>query len=386
MPSAPKWQGGDVPDPLLARRADYPILADCTYLISNSLGAMHSGTRDSLAAYAEQWGTRGVTAWPDWFDDVKRIADLVGAVVGAEPGSTIMQANVADAINAVVSTLAPGGSRRRIVTSAGDWPGTNYMWREWVSRHGGEVVVVPLGSDGITVDAQQIADEVDERTLAVSVSVVQFRTSALLDLDPVVEAAHRHGALLIADGYQAAGAVPIDLAARGIDVCVGGSVKWLCGGPGNGWLSVRPELTEAMKPTAVGWISHAHPFDFTFDDIEYAAGITRFAGGTPNIPAALAAEPAYAAVVEAGIAAIRARSISLTQPIVEAALERGLTVNSPLDPAKRGGHVTIDPAPGDVPATQAVCDELIRRGVIVDHRPGSGIRVAPHFYNEVGEA
>jgi kynureninase len=140
-----------------------------------------------------------------------------------------------------------------------------------------------------------------------------------------------------------------------------------------------------MEPAAVGWISHARPFDFTVDDIEFAPGVMRFAGGTPNVAAALAAEPAYAAVAEAGVAAIRARSVTLTQPIVEAAVEAGFVVNSPSDPARRGGHVTVDPAPGDIVAGQAICEEMIRRRVIVDYRPGSGVRIAPHFYNDVSE-
>jgi kynureninase len=163
-------------------------------------------------------------------------------------------------------------------------------------------------------------------------------------------------------------------------MCVGGSVKFLCGGPGNGWLYVRPDLAESLRPAAVGWISHDRPFAFEWDAIDYAPGVRRFAGGTPNVPAAYAAAPGYQAVVDVGVERIRERSMALTQPLVEGALERGFVVRSPHDPKHRGGHVTIDP--GDA---ERVHHELIARKFLVDYRPGSGIRVAPHFYNTADE-
>lgn len=365
---------------LLARRADYPILERWTYLINNSLGAMHRGTRAQLGAYADLWDTAGVVAWETWFPEMHRIADLVGATLGAPAGTTVLRQSVADCITAVASCFDLGGRRHRIVTTAADWPGTHYFWTEQSTRGGGELVVVPFEADGLTVDTQRIVEAIDDRTLLVSVSLVQFRTSALLDLAPVVEAAHAHGALVLLDAYQAAGAVPVDVVATDVDMCVGGSVKFLCGGPGNGWLYVRPDLAATLRPAAVGWISHAEPFAFEWDAIRYASGVHRFAGGTPNVPAAYAAAPGYEAIVDIGVDRIRERSTSLTQPLLESALDRGFTVRSPHDPARRGGHVTIDPGDAD-----AVHRELIARRFVVDHRPGSGIRVAPHFYNSLDE-
>ncbi|HVW80716.1 MAG TPA: aminotransferase class V-fold PLP-dependent enzyme [Mycobacteriales bacterium] len=368
-------------DDLLARRADYPILErSAAYLINNSLGAMHRGTPDRLAEYARLWESEGVVAWSTWFPEMTRVADLVGTVIGADAGTTILRQSVSDAMVAVASCLDFSGGRNRVVTTAADWPGTHYFWTEHCRRHGGEVVVVPFEEDGITVDSQRVADAVDERTCAVSVSLVQFRTSALLDLAPIQEAAHRREALLIVDAYQAAGAVPVGMSARGIDVCLGGSVKFLCGGPGNGWLSIRADLVGSLRPSAVGWISHRDPFAFAWDAIDYAPGIGRFAGGTPNVPAAYAASAGYQAIVEVGVQRIRERSQALTQLVVEAAVERGYDVRSPMDAARRGGHVTLDP--GDA---ARVSEELIRRGVIVDYRPGSGIRIGPHFFTTEDE-
>ncbi|MDQ1697975.1 MAG: kynureninase [Frankiaceae bacterium] len=365
---------------LAERRRDYPILDRSTYLINNSLGAMHRETRSRLQQYADLWDTVGVVAWDTWFPEMTRVASLVGATIGAPPGTTVLRASVADAITAVASCFDLGGPRNRVVTTAADWPGTHYFWTEQCARAGGELVVVPFDDDGLTIDVGRLADAIDDRTLLVSVSLVQFRTSALLDVRPVVEAANRHGALVLLDAYQGVGTVPVDVVANKVDICVGGSVKFLCGGPGNGWLYVRPDLAETLRPAAVGWISHEAPFAFDWSAIRYAPGVQRFAGGTPNVAAAYAAAPGYQAIVDIGIERVRERSLSLTQPLLESALERGFIVRSPQDPRRRGGHVTIDP--GDA---ERVHHELIARRFVVDHRPGSGIRVAPHFYNTADE-
>jgi kynureninase len=143
---------------------------------------------------------------------------------------------------------------------------------------------------------------------------------------------------------------------------------------------VAPAMSEALRPVTAGWFGQAAPFAFD-PEIAYAPGVRRFAGGTPGVPAAYAAQPAYAALAEIGMARVRERSVSLTQPLLEGALERGFIVRSPRDAAQRGGHVTVDP--GD---SERVCAGLIARGIVVDHRPGVGIRISPHFYNSLDEA
>ncbi len=364
---------------LLTRREDYPILGRKTYLINNSLGAMHRDTRTRLSEYADLWETEGVVAWATWQPEMLRVADLVGEILGAPPGTTVLRQNVADLMAAVGSCIDFSGRRNRVVYSDLEWPGSHYLWKEH-GRYGAQPLVVASDGDGVSLDPQRLVDAIDDRTALVAISHVLFRSSTLVDVRPVVARAHEVGALVLLDAYQSAGSVPIGVVDLDVDFCVGGSVKYLCGGPGAGWLYVKPEVAVELRPAQVGWWGHARPFGFEFEAVEYAPGVGRFAGGTPGVPAAYAAAPGYSAVLGAGVERIRERSLSLTQPVVEDALSRGFTVRSPLDPAHRGGHVTVDP--GD---SQRVHDELISRGFVVDHRPGVGIRVAPHFYNTAEE-
>lgn len=369
---------GAHPD-LLRLRPDYPIVERKTYLINNSLGAMHRRTRDRLADYADEWDTEGVVAWYSWAEEMYRIADMVGQLIGAPPGTTLMRQNVSDLLGTVASCLDWSAKRNKVVYSDLEWPSSHYLW-QGQRRLGADVVVVPSEGDGVRLNVERIVEAIDERTAIVPISHVLFRSSTLVDVRPVVEKAHAMGALVLLDAYQSAGALPIGAADLGVDFCVGGSVKFLCGGPGAGWMYVRPEVAEALRPASFGWWGHARAFDFDFGEAEYAPGVRRFAGGTPGLPSAYAASAGYEGLLAAGIERVRERSLSLTQPLLEGAVERGFTVRTPHDPAQRGGHVTIDPGGAD-----HVHHELVRRDFLVDHRPGHGIRVGPHFYNTLDE-
>jgi kynureninase len=220
-----------------------------------------------------------------------------------------------------------------------------------------------------------VLDAIDEETQLVSVSHVAFRSSYLQDLAPIVEKAHRVGALVIADLYQSAGTVPIDVRALGLDFATGGSVKWLCGGPGAGYLYVRRDLWPTLRPAATGWVAHEQPFAFAPGPMRYADDAFRFLNGTPNIPALYSARSGYEIVNEIGVLAIREKSLRQTARLISLADAHGLRVNTCRDPRKRGGVVTID-APNGLEVTR----QLGRREILVDFRPSAGIRVAPHFY------
>jgi kynureninase len=172
----------------------------------------------------------------------------------------------------------------------------------------------------------------------------------------------------------------MDLAGWRADFAVGGSVKWLCGGPGVGYLYVRPDLAATLEPALIGWAAHESPFEFATGAVRYADPPERFQSGTPNVPSLYSARAGYEIVAAIGVPAIRDRSLRLTRRIIDAALAAGYRLNTPTSDHERGGSVILD-----VPGGAAVADELIRRGVIIDYRPGAGIRMAPHFYNTEGE-
>jgi len=224
-------------------------------------------------------------------------------------------------------------------------------------------------------DDEAIVEAIDERTLLVPITHVLFKSAEIQDVAAITRRAHEAGAHVVLDCYQSAGIVPFSLTELDVDFAVGGSVKWLCGGPGNGWLYVRPDLAERLEPTFIGWQAHESPFAFE-PELRYASGAARFLTGTPNVPAHYAATAGYDLIEEIGVERIRANSLRQTELLIRLADEAGFEVRSPRDPARRGGTVTVH-----VPDFEAVHKELGERQIICDFRPGAGIRLGPHYYN-----
>jgi kynureninase len=356
-------------------RGEFPILQRCTYLVSHSLGAMPTRARTYLQQFADEWDTRGVRAWHEgWWDIGREMGNLLAPILGASRDTITMHQNATVAQSIVASCLDWSGTRRRIVLQDLDFPTNHYLF-EGFRRFGAEIVYVP-SDDSIRAPIDRLVEAIDDRTALVPISLVLFRSACLQDVRPVIEKAHRVGARVVLDVYQAAGAIPMDLDDLEVDFAVGGSVKWLCGGPGAGYLYVRPDLVSTLRPAVVGWAGHATPFAFAGGAIRYAEGIERFQSGTPNVPSLYSARAGYEIVAEIGVAAIRERSLTLTRRLLDAAHRHGWRLNTPQNDHERGGSVVID-----VPDAARVTDELLRQNVIVDYRPNAGIRVAPHFYN-----
>ena len=351
---------------LTAYRDRFPILESTTYLINHSLGAMPAEAERRLEQFAREWKTRGARAWGEgWWDTVFSVGDLVGSIIGAPPGSTVMHQNVTVAEAIVLSCFDVRPPRNRIVFEAGLFPSVRYVQQAW-SRFGAEVVVCE--------DAEAVIDAIDERTLLVPVSHVLYKTAEIQPVERIVARAHEAGAYVCLDAYQSAGAVPLDVAVLGVEFCVGGSVKWLCGGPGAGWLYVRPDVAEQLEPAFAGWQGHARPFAFE-TEMAPAPGAARFLTGTPVVAANYAASAGYEIVREIGVERIRANSMRQTALLVELLDEAGFELTSPRDPELRGGSVVFR-----VPDFQAVHAELAARDIICDYRPDAGLRFGPHFF------
>jgi kynureninase len=366
-------------DALLKFRGEFPILDRSTYLVSNSLGAMPRATADRLAEYAELWATRGVRAWADaWWELPVRVGDEVAPLIGAAPNAVAMVANVSLAHAAVVSALDFRGPRDTIVMTALDFPSVRYAVEGMAARQGARVVVVPAAADGISVDEDALCAAIDERTRLVAVSHVLFRSAYVMDAARIVRHAHAAGALVMLDAYHSVGVLPVDVRALDCDFLAGGVLKWLCGGPGGCFLYAAPDVDARagapVLPALTGWQAHARPFAFE-DGMTHADGAWRWLTGTPAVPALYAALEGPRLVRAAGIAAVRAKSERQTARLIALADARGHPVRAPRDPARRGGTVAFD-----VPHGYEVAQELLSRDIVIDYRPGAGIRVAPHFY------
>jgi kynureninase len=350
-------------------RPEFPILATTTYLISNSLGAMPRGTAANLARYAETWATRGVRAWEEvWWEMPVAVGNQLAPIIGAAPNTVTMHQNVTIAEAVILSCFEPVGNRNRIVCERENFPSVMYYYAQ---QHGLELVTVPY---------EKLVDAIDERTLLVPTSHVLFKSSYLQDARAITEKAHQVGARVVLDCFQSAGVVPFNVTELGVDFAVGGCLKWLCGGPGNGWLYVRPDLIDTLEPRFTGWMAHEKPFAFEEPPMRYTSGPMRFLNGTPQIPALYAAMEGLRIVNEVGVAAIRAHSAALTGHLLEKVLELGWPSLTPRDINRRAGTVCTNP-----PDSEAISRELLMNNFIIDWRPDAGIRISPHFYNTVDE-
>jgi kynureninase len=362
-------------DDLLSYRSQFPILDRTTYLISNSLGAMPRAVYAAMQGYADLWATRGVRAWEErWWMLAADVGDQIGALMNAPKGSISTHQNVTTCQAIVASCFDWSGRRNKVVYSDMNFPSVMYFWQAQQKRRA-RVHMVKT-DDGITVPTERLLAAIDEETLLVPISHVIFRSAYINDAKAIIEKSHRVGARVVLDTFQSLGTLPVDIRQLDADFACGGVLKWLCGGPGVAYLYVRPDLGNKLQPTFTGWTAHENPFAFEVGPIRYTEPPYRFMNGTPHIPALEACRPGLKIISEVGVERIRQKSKRQTAKLIELADQHGWRVNTPRDPEQRGGTVSID-----MPDSQEVSRELLRRDILVDWRPKAGIRMSPHFYN-----
>ncbi len=365
-------------DPLLAWRARFPALEKCVHMISHSLGCVPAQAEEDLAEYFDLWQTRSITAWDEWIPEIGRAAARLERLLSAPAGSVTMHQNVSTVMAVLASCLDYGAGRDKVVYESLMFPTVSYVWKA-EERRGAVVELVP-SADGTTVDADAVCAAIDERTIVVPIQHVVFSSGFIQDVKKIAARAAEVGAHVILDCYQSIGTIPIDVVDLGVSFACGGSVKYLCGGPGAGWLYVRPDLIEKFEPRVTGWFGNAHPFAFTMPGQTYADTIWRYLGGTPAIAALYQSRAGHTIVGEIGVTRIREKSLTLTERAIGWVDELGFTLNSPRAADRRGGSVVFD-----FVGAADVCRELNRRRFFCDHRPGVGIRIAPHFYSKAEE-
>jgi kynureninase len=366
-------------DELLRYRDQFPILERTTYMISNSLGAMPRGVYDSVREYCDVWAKRGVRAWDEkWWGMAHQVGDEIGALMNAPAGSVSLHLNVTECQAVVASCFDFSGRRNKVVYSDMNFPSIMYFWEAQQSR--GVRVQMVRTDDGIHVPTEVMLDAIDEQTSLVPISHVVFRSAYIKDVKAIIEKAHRVGAYVVLDCFQSLGCVPVDIRALNADFAVGGVLKWLCGGAGTSYLYVRPDLARKLEPKLTGWFAHENPFAFAIGANRYADPPYRFMQGTTNVPGFYTALPGLRIIREIGVDRIREKSKKMTARLVALADQRGWKLNTPRDPERRGGTVSID-----MPNSRDVCQELLQRDVLVDYRPKAGVRFSPHFYNTMEE-
>lgn len=366
-------------DQLLKWRAEFPILGRTTYMISNSLGAMPRGVYQSMHAYADSWAERGVRAWEEgWWEMAVSVGDQIAPLVGAKTGEISLHQNVTLTQAVISSCFDFRGPRNKIVMVDLEFPSIQYFYHE--QRRLGARVEVVASDNPVRFDLEKFLAAIDETTLLVPISLVLFRSSFIVNARAIIERAHRVGAHVVLDAFQAAGTIPVDVRSCGTDFAVGGVLKWLCGGPGVAYLYVREDLRAKLKPALTGWSAHRRPFAFETGAIDPREDSYRYLNGTPHIPALFACRPALDILNQIGIRAIREKSVRMTARLVEGAKSRGWQVNTPDDPAERAGTVSVG-----CPHPREVCRELLAREILVDYRPKAGVRLSPHFYNREEE-
>lgn len=367
-------------DPLLAYRPEFPSVGKTLHFASHTLGAMPRAAATALARFAEEWNTHGIRAWEaGWFALPVETGNVLGGILNAEPNSISMHENVTNAEAIFLSGVEFAAGRNRLVCTAEDFPSVLYLYEGLARTRGVDVVRVPARA-GHRIEESDVIAAIDERTAVVAVSMVLFRSSKVLDVAKIAKRAHEVGAIVLIDAYQAVGTVPVDVQAMGIDALAGGSVKWLCGGPGAGYLYVSPHVAPRLKPAFTGWLAHEKPFDFDVTPMRWDDGPRRFWTGTPGIPAFAAAREGWLIVAKAGVNAIREKSLRQTARLIALADDAGFRVGSPREATARGGTVVLA-----VPHAERVTNALLAADVLLDYRPDVGIRLAPHFYTRDDE-
>ncbi|HYL63336.1 MAG TPA: aminotransferase class V-fold PLP-dependent enzyme [Candidatus Methylomirabilis sp.] len=368
-----------MPDELLKWRDEFPILQRTTYMISNSLGAMPRSVYAEMQAYCDAWSQRGVRAWEEgWWGMAVDVGDKLAPLIGAGPGEISLHQNVT-LIQAIISSCFDyRGPRNKVVLTELEFPSIQYFYHE--QRRNGARVELVRNADPVRLDLDAFLAAIDETTLLVPISQVLFRSAHIVDARAIIEKAHRVGAHIILDLFQAAGTIPVDVRGLGADFAVGGVLKWLCGGPGVSYLYVREDLRAKLRPAISGWIAHRRPFAFETGAIDAREDSYRYLNGTPHIPALYACQPGLEILNKAGVKAIREKSMRMTARLFEGAKSHGWRVNTPENPAERAGTVSVD-----CPHAAEVCRELLAREILVDYRPNAGVRLSPHFYNREEE-
>jgi selenocysteine lyase/cysteine desulfurase len=355
----------------LSIRDQFPIFQHKTYLNSCSQGALSLDVRRAYDAYLAGWDEQG-SPWELWVERQEAARQAFAGLVNADPKEIAVATSVSAALSALVSALDFSGERKRIVLSDFEFPTIAQIWHAQ-ERRGAKVVHVPAA--GNIIPTERFEEAIDERTLLVSVSHVCFRNGSRLDVPAIVELAHRRGALVLLDSYQALGTFPIDVKNLDVDFLVGGTLKYLLSSAGLAYLYVRHELIPDLTPATMGWFSQANIFAMDIYANTPAPNARRFESGTPPVPNIYAGLAGIKLIQQVGLARIEAQIRDLTGAIKAGAMRRGFNLVTPVDPARHGALIALRS-----PNVEMLVKRLAEDGIVTSSRDAN-LRISPHVYN-----
>ncbi len=380
-------------DLLKAVRRQFPIFERLTYLNSCSQGALSLQVQRAFHEYLDTWNSLG-SPWEDlWIGKVEQARRGFARLIGASPKEVAVVPSVSNGLHALLSALDYSKGRDKAVVTDLEFPTVAFIWQAQ-SRRGARVQFVPSRSDG-ALDLEQLEQAIDDRTLAVQLTRVCYRTGYLTPVEEIVHLAHQRGALVFLDDYQACGAVPLDVKALGVDALVTGALKYLLGSQGIAFLYVREDLIPRLEPIDIGWFAHRKlitGFDevdgrlrmrgdaaaFDLFGFEYADDARRFEAGTPSIASAFAADASISLLLELGTT-VYARIQQLTQVMAELALKNHWLLKTPLSSI---GHSPLLVIASKDPAQ--LVGRLRAQGIVTSWRD-NGVRLSFHVYNNLDD-
>jgi kynureninase len=369
----------DAPQVSLSKyRELFPITRKWRYFMNNSHTPAPETVRESLDHFLEMWNEGAAESWDEWIAESGRVADQIGRIIGAKPGTVAIHANVSTLLAMLLSSYDFRSTKRnKIVYTEMDFPTIGYLADAW--RAYGARTVMVKSRDGIGIELEDLLNEIDEETWLVPTCHAFFNSSFLQDIPRIAEHAHRVGALVCADVYQSAGAMPVDVASWNVDFAVGGCHKYLCGGSGTCYLYVRSDHQKLM-PKITGWLAHEDPFAMKNVPMKWREGITRFRNGAPAVAPLYIAKAGLSLIEEIGAQRIRQESEKHTSRLIEWSDQLGLELKTPRELRARGAAVHVR-----FPGVEAVQTKLKERGFLVHYRDAFHLRIAPHFYNTIEE-
>jgi selenocysteine lyase/cysteine desulfurase len=352
-------------------RSRFPIFQHKTYINSCSQGALSIEMRAAYERYLADWDAKG-SPWELWVERGEAARGAFARLIDASPDEVAVMTSVSAGVSALMSCFDFHGRRDKVIVSDFAFPTVGQISHAQELR-GARIVHVPVA--GSTIPYESFERTIDEQTALVALSHVSFRTGARQDVAAITHLAHRHGALVLLDSYQALGTLPIDVKSLGVDFLVGGTLKYLLSSAGLAFLYVRNDLIPGLRPTAIGWFSQQDIFAMDIYHNTPATTARRFESGTPPIPNIYAGLAGMEIVQRIGVEAIEGHIRDLTDHLISGAMRMGCRVVTPLKPSQRGALITIRST--DV---HALVDRLASRGIVVSSREHN-LRVSPHFYN-----